>query len=414
MCAHPRRLPTKAALLAKQGNILSASEWELLKELVYDKFVLEVRSLQVLMGPSLPELRQALDASRARTAAGAPSPSPFHLVEETNATMTIGQSIGPNILELPRVRVHGDISGVRVRITRERYLDFMRILDSILSSFFVPRPEATVAGAAAAPAAAVASPTPLRLGKALPPREASVLPLAGGDGGVESDAEGSDSDSDDEHDVRPAPPVPVPAQVAAAAPADHLERWRQVGAEVHLTIQAASVVLDTLAEVTVSTLTLAVADRAHDTAVRMAIGSLSLTGLARGRRNDIVTLQPLPPADRVAAAGPTALDDAAIAFSIVDVRQTSPELMSTHGGRLQTLELVLASARVRVDVDVFLPFLTYTLETFVPTDGEPLKSVVNAAPINLIAALLPQQVPAENTDQTRLTKLHFTAAFAGS
>ena len=394
--------------MAKQGNILSASEWELLKELVYDKFVLEVRSLQVLMGSSLPELRLALDASRARTAAGAPSPSPFHLVEETNATMTIGQSIGPSILELPRVRVHGEIAGVRVRITRERYHDFMRILDSILSSFFVPRPEATVAGAAAAPGAAVASPTPLRLGKALPPRETSVLPLAGGDGAAESDAEDSDSDSDDGHDTRPGPTVAV-----VAAPVDHLERWRQVGAEVNLTIKGASVVLDTLAEVTVSTLTLAVADRAHDTAVRMAIGSLALTSLARGRRNDIVTLQPLPPAER-AAAGPTALDDVAVTFSIVDVRQTSPELMSTHGGRLQTLDLVLTSARVRVDVEVFLPFLTYTLETFVPTDGDPLKSVVNAAPINLIEALLPQQVPAENTDQTRLTKLHFTAAFAGS
>ena len=187
---------------------------------------------------------------------------------------------------------------------------------------------------------------------------------------------------------------------------------------MNLVVGEVVVVLDTLAMVSLSTLALDIVDRPHDTHMCMSLRDMTLADLTR-RQGDMAALltisevQPqasvteLPHGDSASASG------GALSVTLTDVKITSPELMTVHGGQMQTVALRLGQVAVRVDVVVFLPFLLYVVETFMP-DGSPLASVVNAAPLNLLDGIIAERIPEGNNDPTRLIKLHLSAALGGT
>ena len=214
-----------------------------------------------------------------------------------------------------------------------------------------------------------------------------------------------------------------------------MEPWRQRNAEVSIEIAEAVVVLDSIAVLVVTKMELAVVDRRHDAHVRIAMHELALSDLTR-RRSDVATLVKLTGTGTGTGTGTSAeaagtattagtdpafpsaeaerdLAGAAMCFTFTDVRPTSPELMPVHEGRLQSGAVILGRAALRIDVPIFLPFMVFVLETFVP-DGMPLKSVVDAAPLNLLDGLVALVIPTENTDPARLVKMRFAATLIGA
>jgi hypothetical protein len=465
----------QAELLKKQGTALAPAERQALEAYMYDTFKLDVQALQLLVGPVLPALREALAAptTRAVASAGHDTESPsYHLIEETTASLTIAQCIAADVLALPRVRVTGLVPRLRVSVTPDRYRGFMQCLNTVLASFMVARPPATiVAGRDALPAPAPAADASSPLAAPVPavaPVAALNVPVLLGPAASDADdavwlaealveSEASEVDPSAVTDpisraTSAAPSVAMAASVAPAAlpAAAGMEAWRQRQAVVAIEIGEVAVVLGSYAALAATRLTLGVVDRRHDARVRLSLQSLAITDLTHRRPGPPATIVRIAAAAAAtttdtqessvpADAGPGDADDkahgwaaedadlpgveatelalggAAMALLFTEVRPTSPELMTVHGGRRQTVALHLGRVLVRVDVPVFLPFLAFAIDAFVPEGGtSPLPAVVNAAPVNLLEGLVAQVVPSENTDAARLITMHFTATLHGT
>ncbi|KAF9431274.1 hypothetical protein BGZ94_003589 [Podila epigama] len=136
-----------AVVESNQKRTLDATDFEKLEDLMYDRFIVQLSSTQLLVGQSVERcLEQIRKPSKEND---------MHVIDKINMTFHVHLSILPQAPNLTKIRVFGDLPLLQINFSDRKYKTLMRIVDLV-----VPKdPEA--AAAASTPAKPKSSIGPL-------------------------------------------------------------------------------------------------------------------------------------------------------------------------------------------------------------------------------------------------------------
>ena len=117
---------TMRDIQSKQSQSYSDEDFKRLEGLMYDKFVLELTSTQVLIGSSISETRAHLEDNRDKT---------LHIVDRINIRFVVEISIVPKAPNLPKMRVSGNLPVLHASISDMKYKSLMRIINVAIPKF---------------------------------------------------------------------------------------------------------------------------------------------------------------------------------------------------------------------------------------------------------------------------------------
>ena len=115
---------------AKQKQQYSDEDYEKLESLMYDKFVLNLDSTQVLIGPSIQETKSQLQSEE--------SIRNLHIVDRINIDFTVETSIIPKAPNITKFRISGHLPVLHVSISNKKYKNLMRMIDVAIPKFDAP------------------------------------------------------------------------------------------------------------------------------------------------------------------------------------------------------------------------------------------------------------------------------------
>jgi vacuolar protein sorting-associated protein 13A/C len=105
---------------SKQTQQYTDEDLKRLEGLMYDKFNVDLTSTQVLIGPSIAETRAHLEHGQDKS---------FHVVDRINIRLLVQISIVPKALNIPKVRVSGNLPLLHASASDRKYKSLMRIID---------------------------------------------------------------------------------------------------------------------------------------------------------------------------------------------------------------------------------------------------------------------------------------------
>lgn len=117
---------TMRDIQSKQNQSYSEDDFKRLEGLMYDKFVLELTSTQVLIGPSISETRAHLEDNQDKT---------LHIVDRINIRFIVEISIVPKAPNLPKMRVSGNLPVLHASISDLKYKSLMRLINVAVPKF---------------------------------------------------------------------------------------------------------------------------------------------------------------------------------------------------------------------------------------------------------------------------------------
>ncbi|KAJ1923434.1 Vacuolar protein sorting-associated protein 13, partial [Tieghemiomyces parasiticus] len=385
---------------AKEGHEISAAELDELKELMYDRFAIDLTAVQLVVGESVP---RCLDALEARD--DGPTGGDLHVVNRLDLTFDVGLSIVPQDAALPKIVVRGHLPSVKLNFSDRKYRAIMKLVDMM---DFLDRLDAVEdgdsdgegAGAAQTPASPA---TPQRtltagsmgnvhdllraptLGDSDAEEELPLPPGLTGPGSPTSSVSDSDDSDAEFFDAEAGAPANDSSQLALSV--------RQL--TLHLTIAELSASLRRsdrdievpetyLAELKVRRFVLDFTKRPLDMTARVRVddmavedrmhyGSYLLTAAERQEK-----AQANSAASRTeehdhleATAGDKTGDDEPppllrLLYKRVD--PASPEFLPVYEGMRQSVEVDMSSVTVNVVRGSILTLYDFILKTFVPPD----------------------------------------------
>ncbi|KAG0346597.1 hypothetical protein BG004_001308 [Podila humilis] len=132
-----------AVVESNHKRTLDAVDFEKLEDLMYDRFVVQLSSTQLLVGQSVERcLEQIRNPSK---------DNDMHVIDKINMTFHVHLSILPQAPNLTKIRVFGDLPLLQVNFSDRKYKTLMRIVDLV-----VPKdPEAAAAPPTAKPKSSI-------------------------------------------------------------------------------------------------------------------------------------------------------------------------------------------------------------------------------------------------------------------
>ncbi|KAI1002652.1 Vacuolar protein sorting-associated protein 13 [Podosphaera aphanis] len=111
----------------KQQHSYTDEDYRQLESLMYDKFLVELSSTQLLIGPSIKETKSQLDKRD--------NSKSMHIVEKINIKFMVETSIIPKAPNLTKFRISGHLPLLHISASDERYKSLMRIIDVAIPEF---------------------------------------------------------------------------------------------------------------------------------------------------------------------------------------------------------------------------------------------------------------------------------------
>lgn len=105
---------------SKQSQSYSDEDFKRLEGLMYDKFVLELKDTQVLIGPSISATRAHLEDNQDKS---------LHIVDRINISFIVEMSIVPKAPNIPKMRVSGHLPLLHASVSDLKYKSLMRIIN---------------------------------------------------------------------------------------------------------------------------------------------------------------------------------------------------------------------------------------------------------------------------------------------
>jgi vacuolar protein sorting-associated protein 13A/C len=136
---------------SKRKQEYSDADYKQLESLMYDKFSLKLEAAQFLLGNDLESCRRALTSNDGDS---------LHLLERTNITLEVQNSIVPKALALARMKVAGNLPQLRLNFSDAKYKTLMKLIDVTIPRFDDGQ-------AATVPSQAVTSPRPPPMTRAI-------------------------------------------------------------------------------------------------------------------------------------------------------------------------------------------------------------------------------------------------------
>ena len=118
-----------AEIKSKENKNYTDADFERLEALVYDKYHIELKSAQLLLGPSLENCMSEL---------GKEGTSQIHVLEKLNIGFVAETCIVPNAPNLTRFRIAGGLPNLHVHFSDRKYKSLMRMIDVALPKFDQP------------------------------------------------------------------------------------------------------------------------------------------------------------------------------------------------------------------------------------------------------------------------------------
>lgn len=128
---------TMDRIQSKQKQKYTDEDFELLSELMYDKFDVRLDSMQLLLGSSIDETRKQLaDDTPSKT---------YHIVERINMDFKVEICIVPKVAHLTKFRINGHLPVLHASVSDAKYKALMKLLDVAIPKFHedelqTPRP----------------------------------------------------------------------------------------------------------------------------------------------------------------------------------------------------------------------------------------------------------------------------------
>ncbi|RKP35136.1 hypothetical protein BJ085DRAFT_22499, partial [Dimargaris cristalligena] len=110
---------------AKEGKELTDSELDELKSLMYDRFAIDLTSLQLVVGKSVHSCLEAIQDSAAVT------DGDLHVLNRINLQFEVGISIIPQYMSLPKMVVEGHLPLVKLNFSDRKYRAIMKFVDML-------------------------------------------------------------------------------------------------------------------------------------------------------------------------------------------------------------------------------------------------------------------------------------------
>jgi vacuolar protein sorting-associated protein 13A/C len=119
-------------IYSKRNQQYTDEDYKRLENLMYDRYSLKLHAAQFLIGNDLDSCMAALASETERG---------YHLLERTNIDFSIQNSILPSALQLARLRVSGNLPGLKVNVSNLKYKALMRLIDIAIPKLGEPEPE---------------------------------------------------------------------------------------------------------------------------------------------------------------------------------------------------------------------------------------------------------------------------------
>lgn len=110
----------------KQKHAYSDEDYKRLEGLMYDKFVLDLESTQVLLGPSVSETRVRLEDKKDKN---------LHVVDRINIRFVVEISIVPKAPNIPKLRLSGRLPVLHASASDLKYRRLMKIINAAIPRF---------------------------------------------------------------------------------------------------------------------------------------------------------------------------------------------------------------------------------------------------------------------------------------
>lgn len=112
---------------SKQKDAYTDEDFKRLESLMYDKFIVKLTSMQLLIGPSIEETKSQLIEKNEELK--------MHIVEEINIDFLVQLSILPKAPNLAKLRVSGHLPLLHVAVSDTKYKSLMKLIDVALPKF---------------------------------------------------------------------------------------------------------------------------------------------------------------------------------------------------------------------------------------------------------------------------------------
>ena len=112
---------------SKQKNQYTEDDFRQLEGLMYDKFMLKLKSTQILLGPGI-------EATKAQLSSAEDSGA-MHIVERINMDFLIENSIIPKAADITKIRISGTLPVLHASLSDRKYKNLMRLLDVAIPKF---------------------------------------------------------------------------------------------------------------------------------------------------------------------------------------------------------------------------------------------------------------------------------------
>ncbi|ORY14625.1 hypothetical protein BCR34DRAFT_479092 [Clohesyomyces aquaticus] len=134
---------TMNEIQSKQKQQYTDEDFRRLEGLMYDKFQLKLKSTQVLIGPSIEDVRAQLTEDA--------TTKDLHIVDRINMDFKIEICIVPKASDLTKFRVSGNLPVLHASISDAKYKNLMKLIDVAIPKFGDDEPSKQVAEGAKGP-----------------------------------------------------------------------------------------------------------------------------------------------------------------------------------------------------------------------------------------------------------------------
>jgi vacuolar protein sorting-associated protein 13A/C len=351
---------TMKEIQSKQKQEYTAADLKRLEGLMYDKFLLNLESTQVLIGPSLEETRKRLTSKEDKL---------FHVVDRINIQFVIQLSIVPKSPNIPKIRVSGHLPVLHASASDVKYKSLMRIINVAIPRFDEDQPSAPEEEHAALQREESEGPARPRALSGVSQRRKSQRQSVSFPFAAQTAIVIDDSDLQDDDDAV--------FQDASAGQTDADLKLKQRNFELSFSIDRLQGSLyrsdptgsnpdQLLVELVADKFQIDLAVRPFDITAEVSLQSLSL--------DDHVEQDPRPEFKKLVSSGELGSDDednkALVHVKFAKIKRDSPEFQSVYAGIETNLDVEISTINLIVTRRTLLTLLDFILITFTNPEAQ--------------------------------------------
>lgn len=118
---------TMRDIQSKQNKKYSEEDYRQLEGLMYDRFLLELHSTQLLIGPGIEATKAELNSEE--------QVGNMHIIDRINMDFTLETSIVPKASDITKTRISGNLPVLHASISDKKYKNLMRLIDVAIPHF---------------------------------------------------------------------------------------------------------------------------------------------------------------------------------------------------------------------------------------------------------------------------------------